>query len=638
MRRYRDAGGAEGSIELAEYAALLRAVATTVPNGDMPSAADVAEATERLQVIHRQTHAHYSTNGSPGPGDVTVTPEQRRQARVRSAGLSIRNPGELDVWHGVLDDLVQSTDVDVADGLGFSLKTGFILISRMNSIVLTRADQALHLAREQYDAGRQAFRRAKRADAQSTKQRGRDVKRRLLGEAWDQIVASAGPVISFTADELACEGCSAAEVSRFVDAFSVPVGGIDEQYALLPSPLNGLIRTPILVDDLGLYLPNPALLYWAFLPRISELLGSEPETALSHKAPLHRFERGMARFLERRVGKLLTSRDVSNVLTGAHYPISQGEAEVDNIGILDRSLVICECKATHFSRPALRGGLKSLDSEITHSVVEGQRQAERAHAAADTAIFSAGRKHVDFGGQFDEALYLLVVLDNIPWVFADIESFSAEKLLGDSPGVPITLLDLEYATQRLMVPWAWIDYFKQRAVAIRDRYRSIAHDEEDFLAFYALTGRCANSGSHDDIFLHIAGPHQFTRPKSDIYSFLNVGPNVRSIMKCIAVDQMPHWTKVMGLLLRSRFVLETRLKDRLPKMPSLGYAILAFDEPDETDSLAIVPYRGVPLRELEILIKLKLHPKQQRPRCWVVYYDFEVPRCSLRTIVLEGQG
>lgn len=554
------------------------------------------------------------------------TPEERFQERVRGSGLLVRNPGELGQWLDVLRGFAKDSDLLLKAIIGFELGDGLKIVTEYTRYTFDVANRAIRGATERYEFRRKQFRLAKRARPHDRAMpKGQDLKGTLISEAWAETFSDFRDAVSLTPERLADVAGVTREVgSSFIRAFSTTFSGIEEQHLLLPSPLNPLIRTPIIGDDEGYYCSNPSLLFWAFLPRVADLLGATRKTSHRGKDTFHRYERAISAFMEKLVANLLEGVGASDLTTRALYAVDGADtnrsfkAEADIIGLIDRTLVIAECKASFYSDAALRGGEKSLASEVKRTVVEAQTQADRAaKAASKTSFQPKGGDRTDFRGRFDSALKLLVILDNAPVIASSIEAYSDLRLLGTAPGVPITLLDLLYATKHLPTAWAWKHYFTKRMEAIRDRYKTIAHDEEDFLAFYALMGRTANPSN--DSFIHVASPNSIVDESKDLSTFLRLDETTAALIEALERSHNPHWTTAVGALIELRGEFTRRLASLVQAVQPGQRAALGMTA-DDVD-LTVIPYRRVPLDQLRLFTTAKLTGRDTDKPMLIVYWD-----------------
>ncbi len=626
LRRKR--GGPEGLMTLAEYGALLRRTATTDPTGNSPSPEDIVFITERMTHIFSSTQSHYMQFAASPEAFERASPEELIQGRVRGAGILIRNPGDLDDWVALLRRFGDDSQLRLREVIGFEVEDAVKITTAYSRHTVEVAAQAANRAHERYDDARRSFRKERRGRPYDrTMQKGRDIKRDLALKARADTFAELREALCLDAERLSnLAGVATDTAAAFIEAFSTILPDADLPHLLLPSPLNPLIRTPIIQDDIGSYCPNPTLLFWALLPRIADLLRLHRETSRDGTLAFHRYERNIADFVERLIAELLRSVGAQDVASQVSYTdVGDGSTtpvltEADAVGLIDRTLILAECKTGFFSDAALRGAPKSLASELTRSVLDAQQQSDRAvRAAAVTTFHGRNNEVLDFRGQFDDAVRLLIILDNTPVIASSMVSYGGVDLLGPTPGVPITLLDLLYATKLLNTPWSWKHYFVGRAIAIRDRYMTAAHDEDDFLALYVLSGRAASPPTGP--LIHIGSPATFLESSSDVYSLLRFDSVAKSLILALAQSACPYWTNAVGKLIELRGDYTRRLTEIVSKLGRNSRGLLAAEADDS--EIAVAPYRGVSKRDVVGITKLKLAARPSRKPRLVVYWDVE---------------
>jgi hypothetical protein len=459
-----------------EYLALLLADRITSDAGKVPSYAEAANiAFAYRNVFDAAIRAIQSRDKLVG---------EHAFGRLALSGLAIRNPGVPQHWSAILSSLAVTTDAYFLRGLHFTLTDALLVQRTLVERTLSKANAWLQ---DLNDRGRRLgwALKARRiapmsADDYAIIELARSYprgsqKKHLHAILVDAAMKERPEVFTVSLREISdASKLDSSIVSLVMEALTMSSTPIE--YRILPSSHNALARTPCMaLRRERWFIPHPALVLWAVLPRLEELLlDIDP-----HQFDL--YERARAKFLECAVAQLLedigfrTERNVAVTANGKQF-------EIDVLAQLDTTALVVECKAGAFSEAARRGGTRSLDHGIRKLLLKAAVQAARGSDAIAVDPESFGLDGVR------EFVPVVVTLDQLQALMSGPQALSHAGFL---PGVwPISLCSLHTIADLVGSGWRLKHYIRRRLLVDPSRF-SLAMDDVDYYDVYTLFNICA---------------------------------------------------------------------------------------------------------------------------------------------------
>ncbi|HEV2740805.1 MAG TPA: hypothetical protein VGU66_19760 [Candidatus Elarobacter sp.] len=636
IRRHSEHGGPIGEIAYAEYAALLSLRPTPARSTASPTLAEVEHIITEINKLFTGVTQYYYSTQTDTTSD-TASLEEKLQARVRTAGLLIRNPGNPDYWVSLLKTFSQDFDPRVEDALGVSVHHIIGIAETFLEVVSDKYKRFEKLLRDREQALTPLHEGSEHLSADSyVGSPG------IAASAWTDEKEALSAIITFSSAEIMQRSVfSAQQIEDFVSIFSMSRIDVDLEHILLPTPLSPITRTPLIHDITGFYCPNPVLLAWAILPRLSTVLNPANNHPAANQSAYHRFQSKLAQFVEQITASILSEVGITRVETNLTYPLvdTPGRTEVDVVGLIDRSLVVAECKAIFVSDATIRGGIASMKRDLRDTLANTQRQGERAIAAAATDALQSfdGSGTHNYRDDFDDSILLLVLLDNYPVISSAAIEIAETGYLGERPGVPVTLLDLYEVSAYLREPWLWKNYFEQRAAAIARSYKTMALDETDFLALYVLSGRI---GGEHTLFVGAAESvlrDRYREANGDVYKFMSLGASSKQLIQTLVRTRPRRWTDAVGRIIEHRAEFEQRLSNQLAlvrqKKGRRGIVLCA-----ENDvGFAVIPYHGIPAPIVRKSVPIRLRELVPSAHEWMIVY-WNLSKATTSVSFLSGQA
>jgi hypothetical protein len=290
-------------------------------------------------------------------------------------------------------------------------------------------------------------------------------------------------------------------------ALTLAPGPLEQR--LLPSPYNALARTPFFrLDDERVFLPQPALVQWALLPRMEQLLNARDSRAFEN------YERVRAKFLESTVGDLFAQLGYE-VTRNVRFREGVRDYEIDVVARLDTTAYVIECKASTITEAAWRAADLSVEHKIVGLLAGAVDQVRRACAALEAMPERFALQGVR------EFIPMVVTLDHLNAVA------SAPQAIANSELADIAIWFLSVSSLYSLVDiiedgWRLKHYGRRRLLVDAGRY-SFAVDELDYYDAYLRFNTCAfpRAPSGHLVFLG------YSDETTDYYHALNQGQSAK---------------------------------------------------------------------------------------------------------------
>lgn len=482
------------------HAELLQATALTLSAAEWgQKPAEMEDIQKTIDIILKLAKAFVATRmvAAEAITDPLSITKQALQERLRLHTQMVRNWGPYRLILQILRDLYEPLNARINDRHGFGALDVITVAEHLVAGVEAQGNQQFRLLKDIFkartipDLVHDFFRRfpgvagdpAELLSILGPRESLESVRARLLAHAdrW-MVVNSIAPVASIAITS----GLSEAKTRAILDYLSLSLGdlsGKDFSHLFLDNPV--WTKPGIKYGDQYFFaFPQAAV---SFLHQILQKLSKEAGL----KIPL---EQRRSIFLEQE-----TFRLVSQALPGA---IVQPEAkwtwqgvtyETDVLAVLDRSVLIVECKSAALTPQGLRGAPERVRRHVVDLIVDSAIQSARLEGIITQArdgdpealavTVSLGLNPADV----DEIIRVSVTLDDLT-VLASAERdlkaagwFPAE--LESAP--TLNIADLACIADILTRPAQFLHYFSRRAQM--QRAADVAGLEMDFLGLYLAT-------------------------------------------------------------------------------------------------------------------------------------------------------
>jgi hypothetical protein len=483
--------------------------------------------------------------------------------------------------------LFKPFDADVMKLLGFSIEQAISYVQQMDELVNERVRQWM---------GRHRM---------LTSERG--IPSGVPGEHWssDQLAAfnqlscqmsmELVQVVSFRPDELS----PAESANAFLDQFSL---GFGMAAAGRPRPSMEILHHPMVRTGDGSYIRHIPLLIDAIRPNL------EAEIKRGSGWPTYEEHRG--RSLEDAAAvHWSTAMPRARVYRNLEYVLEDGSpAELDILCVIDRVLVLCECKSGALQP---RAGQGTMLRSLRRLLGKAHRQALRAR---DHITTGSGEFHTDDGesitfkiDDFDHVFLVLVTLDDVSAFTTNMAQALGARIFADGQipwAVSITDLEImaELAELNVVLPHYLIrrtrmaSHRQLHAIEEMDWFMHYLKDGlwfDDDLESLAPTALLSFTDSLDAYYYSKFGERS-PSPKP----CLELSGGYRDLLSDVETSTRPGWLEAALLLIDVSTVMQRAIlswiKDLRKYKAEAGraarvadYVVAVYEQPAEMGSLRI---------------------------------------------------
>lgn len=547
-------GAHVGLTAKAEYCALLL-LESIDDNGAVPQWKELERISESLDAAFDEARSNLERTSEMPLYDTL-------RGRIATPGLWLRNPAVPQHWRMLLERFAHDCDPKIERFLPYSFPQALVLQKSIVDVSMQRMQRW----RESWEGRADRIWRANRARVTHTLDEGDQkllvaakaarkysIKRAITSFAWQAALPVIDEPLFVSLDDLVqTTGIDRSVCEAFLETFTVTTP--PEEHRLLPSPYNALTRTPLIRTSRGRFMAHPALLLWALLPRIEELLKDHSKEAFE------RYERCRSRFLVSMTAELF-SKVSDSVRVNIDYNDEQGvRRDVDVLAVFDTTAYVIECKAASLSPATWRGGPKSVEHDLVDLLEVGLRQAYLGVEAMKLA-------RSDFSlGEVTEFVPLMITMDHLDTIGV---SAKAAENAGLRTGAWIMSLATVYTLVDLLETAHRFKHYCRRRLLVDSERFTIAIDELDFFDWYCIANICAFPPAPNynlvmalteeasDYYFQLDGPKPIAKPRPPKM----LGQD--RLIADLALSRQLGWSEVVCDLLDFKYAMQEQTSKRM---------------------------------------------------------------------------
>lgn len=487
---------------------------------------EVEDFQKLIERIFMDTFWYYGTEHVKPEKSQPPTPLEALRFETVIRFLMIRNPGYYHHLEDLLKNLFNIRPVYkwMIENLGFDIEVGIrcsnSIIKLMETRILERRKKAIK-EKAEILSELNNYRKSGKIRNQKYKElveklskfdsKSQTEQIKILLTVW--IYFALGDTFSFDVDDLIQNTkCSAGEIEKFLDNFSINFGDIEENF-YMPEPVHKLQTKPIIKHPGGYFCPAPGMLLWSLKPGIEEIMKSDSKF-------WNRYEKLRHNYLLK--GSLEFFNNIFQSKAQIFSNLKYNNNELDGLIIFDRNCFLIEVKGGGLTPRSKKGFFDRLKKDVKDLIKEAHDQALRAKNYIDSSsqpIFRDNKRKLIFPKSKVDSYFLITIsLDALDPFTVNVPQLQDAGLLSkqDLPWA-VSFLDLRVISEIVEFPTQFIHYLKRR-LRINDIEKIKAHDELDFFMNYLKEGLYYEEGINDFSFLQLA---TYTTELDDYYTYIS---------------------------------------------------------------------------------------------------------------------
>ncbi len=503
---------------------------------------------------------------APDPRDIVVMQSRLYKLSVRT----LIYPHQRKDW---LRRLFTPVEAALKRLVGFSIDDAIWLVERIGIMVNERVRDRLDQGHKNRDKLRAI---ARERGFESTAEQDEYLRKLLI--TWLEAFMD----VSFTFSPADFESPEIAQA--FLDRFSLTFGLPEPRR---PGPVPELMQRPIVKVDDGKYLCHIPLLLDAIRPNLESALKASSQD-------WEAYEDVRSRALEEATTSLWRRAiPAGSVSSGLHYELTNGaRGELDVMCQVDRTLILCECKAGAIEVPANQGASLRSQRKI---LKKAHRQALRArdHIVHGTGAFRSktGETLAVRPEEFDRVVLSVVTLDDSS-AYTTNTAYAVGAGIFESREVPwsVTVSDFEIMADLVDLNVLLPHYLMRRArIAQWEQFTAV--EELDWFMHYMNEGLWfsgdlsqlgrINLGSFtqplDDYYMYVFGPRTKPAPKPSV----KIQPQYKQLLRSLEESRPPGWLEAAHILMDvdhgTRQMVIRFMRDLLRKRAAAGRTLFVED-------------------------------------------------------------